>query len=81
MQVLILVFPPISQLATASNLVMFGLAILLAFFRSLTDGYCFHGAIKLNWLEKIINQPFHSQNFDMTSYLGYFLIMSFIADF
>ena len=32
-------------LATASNLVMFGLAILLTFFRSLTDGYCFYGAI------------------------------------
>ena len=34
-----------SYQATASNLVMFGLAVLLTFFRSLTDGYCFYSSI------------------------------------
>ena len=42
MQDLILVFPP-----SACNLVRFSSAVLITIFRSLTDGYCFYGAISV----------------------------------
>ena len=38
---------------SACNFLRFSLALLLTFFRSLTDGYCFQSAILLDWLEII----------------------------
>ena len=39
--------------------------VQFTFFRSLADGYSFHSAIQLNWLEKFTNQPPYSQKFDI----------------
>ena len=71
---------------TASNSVMFGLSVLLTFFqifgRWLLLLKCYIAKLAG---KKIINQPSHSQNFSITSWVTFQavrgLIMNFIADF
>ena len=47
---------PSNLIASASNLVRFSLAVLLTFFKSLKDGYCFCSAIwSLDGTNSLIN--------------------------